>query len=206
MIKSWVISALVAVGLSGCVSTNTFFPEPLREDLTYNWHVVDVQAVAPRTLTTSYANTQMPDVDIIWRGDGPGDVYAQVEQIIREAMAQAVSGFHASVKGGRPVIIRAEVVQFHSLTERARSNIGGIHNTDLILTVVDANTGELLAGPAAIEADVKAFGAREAESAVAVGQTMRVRIIQRVSDVIATYLGVAGERAVTQGRVVQVGR
>jgi len=206
MIKSWVMSAFVALGLSGCVSTNTFFPEPLREDLTYNWKVVDVQAVAPRTLTTSVANTQMPDVDIIWRGDGMGDVYAQVEKIIEESMARAVTGFAPSIKGSRPVILHAEVVQFHSLTERARSNIGGIHNTDLILTVLDANTGEVLAGPAAIEADVKAYGGAAADRAIAMGQTMRVRIIQRVGDVIATYLGIAGERAVHQGRVVQVGR
>ncbi len=206
MIKSWIMPAFVALGLSGCVSTNTFFPEPLREDLTYNWRVVDVQAVAPRTLTTTVANTQMPDVDIIWRGDGPGDVYAQVEKIIEEAMARAVTRFTPSIKGSRPVVIHAEVVQFHSLTERARSNIGGIHNTDLILTVLDANTGELLAGPAAIEADVKAYGGAAADRAVAMGQTMRVRIIQRVSDVIATYLGIAGDRAVHQGRVVQIGR
>jgi hypothetical protein len=196
----------MALGLSACVSTNTFFPEPLREDLTYNWNVVDVQATAPRSLTTSLANTQMPDVDIIWRGDGPGDVYAQVEKILEEAMAQAVTRFHPSVKGSRPVILHAELVQFHSLTERARSNIGGIHNTDFILTVVDANTGELLAGPAAIEADVKAYGGAAADRLVAVGQTMRVRIIQRVSDVIATYLGIAGDRAVHTGRVVQIGR
>ncbi len=206
MIKSWVLPVFVALGLSACVSTNTFFPEPLREDLTYNWRVVDVQATAPRTLTTTTANSQMPDVDLIWREDGPGDVYAQIETIIEEAMAQAATRFHPSVKGSRPVILHAEVIQFHSLTERARSNIGGIHNTDLILTVLDANTGELLAGPAAIEADEKAFGGAQAQQAVAIGQTMRVRIIQRVSDVIATYLGIAGERRVEPGRVVQVGR
>jgi len=206
MIKTWIVPVFMALGLSACVSANTFFPEPLREDLTYNWRVVDVQATVPRTLTTTVANTQMPDVDIIWREDGPGDVYAQVEKIIEESMAQAASQFHSSVKGGRPVILRAEVVQFHSLTERARSNIGGIHNTDLILTVLDANTREVLAGPAVIEADEKAFGGAEADRAIAAGQTMRVRIIQRVSDVIATYLGVAGARAVETGRVVQVGR
>ncbi len=206
MIKTWIIPLVAAVGLSGCVSTNTFFPDPLREDLTYNWRVVDVQATVPRTLTTSDANGQMPDVDIIWREDGPGDVYAQVETIMEEAMAQAATRFNPGIKGNRPVILRTEQIQFHSLTERARSNIGGIHNIDFILTVVDANTGELLAGPAAIEADVTAYGGARAEAAVAVGQTMRVRIIQRVSDVIATYLGIAGERAVERGKIVEIGR
>ena len=206
MIKTWILALAVAVGISGCVSTNTFFPEPLREDLTYNWRVVDVQATVPRTLTTSTANSQMPDVDLIWREDGPGDVYAQIETIMEEAMAQASLRFRPSIKGSRAVILRTEQIQFHSLTERARSNIGGIHNIDFILTVVDANTGELLAGPAIIESDVTAFGGAEAEAAVAVGQTMRVRIIQRVSDVIATYLGIAGERAVQRDRVVEIGR
>ena len=206
MIKTWILPIAVALGLSGCVSTNTFFPEPLREDLTYNWRVVEVQATVPRTLTTTTANGQMPDVDLIWREDGPGDVYAQIETIMEEAMAQASLRFRPAVKGSRPVILRTEQIQFHSLTERARSNIGGIHNTDFILTVVDANTGELLAGPATIESDVKAYGGAKAEALVAVGQTMRVRIIQRVSDVIATYLGIAGDRAVQPGKVVEIGR
>lgn len=206
MIKTWILPIAVALGLSGCVSTNTFFPEPLREDLTFNWRVVEVQATVPRILTTSTANTQMPDVDLIWREDGPGDVYAQIETIMEEAMAQASLRFRPSVKGSRAVILRTEQIQFHSLTERARSNIGGIHNTDFILTVVDANTGELLAGPAAIEADVQAFGGSNAEALVALGQTMRVRIIQRVSDVIATYLGIAGVRMVEPGRIVKIGR
>ena len=206
MIKTWILPFVAALGLSACVSTNTSFPEPLREDLTYNWRVVDVQATVPRTLTTTTANGQMPNVDLIWREDGPGDVYGQIEAVMEAAMAQAVSRFNTSIKGSRPVIVRTEQIQFHSLTERARSNIGGIHNVDFILTVVDANTGALLAGPAVIEADVEAFGGAQAEAAVAQGQTMRVRIVQQVSDVIATYLGIAGERAVETGRVIQIGR
>ncbi len=206
MIKSWILPVVAALGLSACVSTNTTFPEPLRDDVTYNWNVVDVQATVPRTLTTTDANGQMPNVDLIWREDGPGDVYAQIETIMEESMAKAASRLTSSIKGSRPVIIRTEQTQFHSLTEKARSNIGGIHNVDFILTVVDANTGAVLAGPATIEADVTAFGGAQAEAAVAQGQTMRVRIIDRVSDVIATYLGVDGTDAVAPGRIVEIGR
>lgn len=205
MIKSWILPVVAALGLSACVSTNTSFPEPLRDDLTYNWLVVDVQATVPRTLTTTDRNGQMPNVDLIWTEEGQGDTYAQIEAIMEEALARAALSIHSTIKGSRPVIIRSEQTQFHSLTQRARSNVGGIHNTDFILTVVDANTGELLAGPATIEADVKAYGGAEAEELVAQGQTMRVRIIDRVSQVIATYLGVA-ENPVQQGRVVKLGR
>jgi len=206
MIKSWILPVAVALGLSACVSTNTSFPEPLRDDTTYNWIVVDVQADVPRTLTTTDRNGQMPNVDLIWTEEGSGDIYAQVEAIMEESMAQAASRLQRSIKGSRQVIIRTEQTQFHSLTQKARSNIGGIHNVDFILTVVDANTGELLAGPATIEADVTAFGGAQAEEYVAQGQTMRVRIIDRVSDVIATYLGVAGTDAVATNRVVEIGR
>jgi len=206
MIKTWILPLVAAVGLSACVSTNTSFPEPLREDLTFNWRVVDIQSTVPRTLTTTTENGQMPNVDLIWREDGAGDVYAQIEAIMEESVAQAALNFNTSIKGNRPVIIMTEQTQFHSLTERARSNIGGIHNVDFILTVVDANTGEVLAGPAQIEADVKAYGGAKAAELVAQGQTMRVRIIQRVSDVIATYLGIAGSRAVSTGREVDIGR
>lgn len=205
MIKSWMAVAIVALGLSACVSTNTSFPEPLRDDVTFNWRVVDVQANVPRTLTTTDRNGQMPNVDLIWTEEGGGDVYAQIEAIMEDSMAAAASRFITSVKGSRPVIIRTEQTQFHSLTQKARSNIGGIHNVDFILTVVDANTGELLAGPAVIEADVKAFGGAQAEALVAEGQTMRVRIVERVSQVISTYLGVADNPAHV-GRSVKLGR
>ena len=205
MIKSWMAVAIVALGLSACVSTNTSFPEPLRDDVTFNWRVVDVQASVPRTLTTTDRNGQMPNVDLIWTEEGGGDIYAQIEAIMEDSMAAAASRFITSVKGSRPVIIRTEQTQFHSLTQQARSNIGGIHNVDFILTVVDANTGELLAGPAVIEADVKAFGGAQAEALVAEGQTMRVRIVERVSQVISTYLGVADNPAHV-GRSVKLGR
>lgn len=205
-LKALGLTLIIALGLSGCIRTNTIFPDPLREDLTYNWQIVSVEANVSRDLTTTTANGQMPDVDIIWREDGPGDVYLQVQAIMEESMAQAVSRMQNSVKGNRKVILVADLVQFHSLTERARSNIGGIHNVDFNLTVVDAVTREVLAGPAFIESDVTAFGGAEAAAAVARGETMRVRIIQRVSDVIATYLGIAGDRAVQSGTIVKIGR
>ncbi len=190
MSKTLLMAVAVALGLSGCVSVNTNFPTPLREDLTYNWNVVGVEATAPHTLTTTDRNGQAPNVDIIWYGDGPGDVYAQVEGVIEEALQAAADRMQTSIKGSRNVILRAEVTQFHSLTPRARGNIGGIHNTDLILTVVDANTREVLAGPAAIEADLKAYGGAAARESEARGETMRSRIVERVSLVVAEYLGV----------------
>ncbi len=205
-LKTLGLTLIIALGLSGCVRTNTIFPDPLRENLTFNWEVVSVEANVSRDLTTTTVNGQMPDVDIIWREDGPGDVYLQVQAIMEETMAQAVSQMQNSVKGNRKVILITDLVQFHSLTERARSNIGGIHNIDFNLTVVDAATREILAGPAYIEADVTAFGGAAATAAVARGETMRVRIIQRVSDVIATYLGIAGDRAVQSGSIVEIGR
>lgn len=204
--KAWALPLIVAVGLAGCVRTSTVFPDPLRESVTYNWQVVSVEANASRDLTTTDANSQMPNVDILWREDGPGDVYAQVEAIMEETMALAASQMQVSVKGNRKVILVADIIQFHSLTERARSNVGGIHNVDFNLTVVDAVTREVLSGPAFIESDVTAFGGAEAEAAVALGETMRVRIIQRVSDVIATYLGVAGSRAVEAETHMEIGR
>lgn len=206
MIKAWILPVVAALGLSACASTNTTFPEPLRDDVTYNWRVVDVQATVPRTLTTTDRNSQMPNVDLIWTEEGVGDTYAQIEAIMEDGLAQAVTHFQSSVKGSRAVILRTEQIQFHSLTQRARSNIGGIHNVDFILTVVDANTGEILAGPAAIESDVKAFGGRQADASIARGETMRSRIVDRVSLVVASYLGIAGNSAVNNGRVVQLGR
>jgi len=206
MIKSWILPIVAAIGLSACVSTNTSFPEPLRDDTTFNWKVVDVQATVPRNLTTTDRNGQMPNVDLIWTEEGAGDTYAQIEAIMEETLLQSATHFQSSVKGSRPVILRTEQTQFHSLTQRARSNIGGIHNVDFILTVLDANTGEILAGPATIEADVKAFGGADAEASIARGETMRSRIINRVSVVIASYLGVAGNQAVRPGSIRQLGR
>ncbi len=76
-----------------------------------------------------------------------------------------------------------------------------------MIEVVDQRTGEVLAGPTVIEADEFAFGGWKAVKSDAEGQTMKVRISNRIAEVVRDWLGLAATKdAVEQGRIFGIGR
>ena len=66
--------------------------------------------------------------------------------------------------------------RFHSLTEKTRYSVGGVHNIVYTLTVVDAATGVALHGPIEMKVALKAFGGDQAVAAERRGETQKVRI------------------------------
>jgi hypothetical protein len=150
----------------------------------------DVEAIrisVPRSLKVSEANSFKPRADIVWRGDLPGDRHAQVAAIFAEASAQGT----AAMQTGRKVDLEIEVTKFHALTEKTRYSIGGVHEMRFHLTVRDALTGQVLDGPRAIAADVKASGGGQAIAEEQMGRTQRVVTIERLTQVIRRELSVA---------------
>lgn len=202
-----IVSVFAVCGLlASCSSRNTTFSDEIDADVSTNWHVHDVQVIVPDTLTTTEVNILRPDVDVIWHGDPQGDRLQQVGVILHDALEVAAEtlmpeNFH------RPVVVKATLIHFHSLTPRARALVGGIHKVKFSIEVVDQRTGEVLAGPAIIEADEFAFGRWEAVKSDAEGQTMKVRISDRIAEVVSDWLGLAAEEdAVEQGRIYGLGR
>ena len=107
----------------------------------------------------------------------------------------------------RPVEIHATLIQFHSLTPLARAISGGVHKVSFSIKVIDQKTGEVLAGPTVIQADEFAYGNWRAVRAEAKGQTMKVRISNRISAVVGDWLGlVSKEDEVFQSRILAIGR
>ncbi|OZA14069.1 MAG: hypothetical protein B7Y02_05085 [Rhodobacterales bacterium 17-64-5] len=147
----------------------------------------DVKAVnvsVPRTLKVSEANTFRPSADIVWRGDLPGDRYAQVKAIFDTAAARST----ATMRTGAPVVVDLEVVRFHCLTEKTRYTVGGVHSLRFMMTVRDAATGTVVQGPRLIVADVKGAGGNRAVAEEQAGRTQKVVVTERLTEVIRREL------------------
>lgn len=194
-----------ALGLSACVSGNdtasrgTMPPqstaasqstgtqaEPTAIVMVAQYDIEAIRVTVPRSLKVSEANTIKPRADIVWRGDALGDRYAQVESIFVEAMTKGT----ASMQKGRKVDMEIEVVRFHALTEKTRYSIGGMHEMTFKLTLRDAATGQVLDGPRAVEADIKASGGALAIAEEQAGRTQRVVTVERLAQVIRRELSV----------------
>lgn len=147
-------------------------------------NVADITIRVPQTLTVSEANGYYPRADIVWRGDNLGNRHQQVKAIFENAFAEGTRGMNS----GKPVTLDVQLVRFHSLTERARERVGGVHNMEFFLTVYDAETGTALIPPRRVEANLPALGGVAAIEAVQRGQTQKVRVSTYLSMVIQQEL------------------
>lgn len=163
------------------------------------WNVVDVRVDVPSTLRVSEANVYYPLADIVWREDAFGDRYAQVQKIMDDGLTRGLT----HLNGPRPVYFDIKMSRFHSLTEKTRYSVGGVHNIIFTLTVVDAATGSALHGPVEIELDLRAYGGAQAFAAERRGHTQKVRILSHLTGTMRRQF--AGSVPVA-ARGAQVGR
>jgi hypothetical protein len=177
---------LLPLGLAACAVTpgatdlGGLPPPALR-----SYNVVDLDVTVPRSLVVSEEDVYYPDADIVWRGDPPGDRHAQVQAIFEAGLGRGA----ATLDGDRDVRVAVEVRRFHSLTERARARVGGVHSIWFVLTVFDARTGAIIEGPRFVAADLQAFGGPRAREAEAAGQTQKVRVTDHLAGVAVAELG-----------------
>lgn len=153
-----------------------------------SYRVTDVRVMIPEELTVSEANTFLPNADIVWRGDPYGDRKAQISTILRDSFVSATQG----LDGETPVVVTLTLHRWHSLTERTRYSIGGIHTIRFDLAVTHAETGELIDGPRFINADFPGFGGQAAVQAEARGDTQKVRITRQLQSIALMELGPEG--------------
>ena len=94
------------------------------------------------------------------------------------------------LQGNRPVDVDIIVRQFHAMTPRARSTSLqlGVHEIRFDISMADPSTGEVLASEANVSADLNAFSGSEAILADLRGETQKIRIQARVSEVIRKWL------------------
>jgi hypothetical protein len=156
----------------------------VQSQLPQSMTVTEVNVRVPRNLKVSEANSYYPRADIVWRGDPIGDRYTQIENIFKTAF---VSGTK-DMNGAAGVILDVEIVRFHSVTEKTRFSVGGVHNMHFRLTVRSATTGLALAPARDIEANLPAFGGSQAMDADRRGQTQKVRVTGYLAQVIRQEL------------------
>jgi hypothetical protein len=146
--------------------------------------VQQVNINVPRSLNVTEANVYYPRADIVWRGDPIGDRHQQIKSIFEVA---AFNGTKDMV-GERAVVVDMEIQRFHSLSERTRATVGGVHNMHFRMTVRDAATGVPVGPSRDVEANLPAYGGNEAIQAERRGQTQKVRVTGYLAQVIRQEL------------------
>lgn len=180
----------LAVVLAGCAATyRTYYAGRIDPAVSRGWRVADVAVIVPETLSVSEEPSLVPKANIVWREDpASGDRRQQVATIMRDAVQRGASG----LRGPRAVVLQIQVTRFHALTFEAEKRLSnsGVHNIDFVATVRDARSGEILAGPEAIEAATPAFSGAAAVAARAQGQTQKKVISAHVAATVAGWLGI----------------
>lgn len=175
--------------LAACGSDfETSYSAPIDPGVSRDWRVADVRVIVPDDLRVSEQRSVFPSADIVWREDPPGDRRAQVGKIVADAARQGTAG----LRGRRPVVIYVTVSKFHALTfeAEARLTVTGVHNIDFTAQVSDARTGEILAGPEFIRAELPGKVGPEAREARARGETQKSLISGHLRRVFAGWLGI----------------
>ena len=181
--------SFLGVSLTACA---TFDPAtrsaPLEvegfQTLEPSFDVTELRIAVPKSLRVSEANVYYPIADIVWRGDPIGDRHKQVLDIFAVSMPRGT----ARLEGVQPVAVDVEVTRFHSLTEKARYSVGGVHSIRFYLTVSDARTGLEIVPRRLVNADLAALGGRNAIAADREGKTQKVRISNHLAQVIEQEL------------------
>lgn len=168
-------------------------PQVLRD---YSLH--SIRFAVPADLQVSEANSYYPIADIVWRGDPLGNRARQINDIFQASIRSAGEG----LTGSTPVTVDVELVRFHSLTERTRYSVGGVHSIKFDLTVRNALTGEVLEPTRRINGDLAALGGYAALAADNEGQGQKVRITTHLTSLFFRNLtGLTGEMPADQSDV-----
>lgn len=147
--------------------------------------VSEINVDVPYSLKVSEGNGYYPFTDIVWRGDPIGDRRAQIREIFKTALTLGTR----SMQGETPLILDVELKRFHSITDRTRLSVGGVHHMVFEMTVRDARTGATILPAREIDTSLKAYGGIRAVKADQRGQTQKVRVTGYLARLIQQELG-----------------
>ena len=137
-----------------------------------------VRFAIPSDMTVSEANSYYPIAGIVWRGDPLGNRAQQISSIFQTSIQAAGEGLTGSI----PITVDVELARFHSLTERTRYSVGGVHSIKFDLTVRNALTGEILEQRRRVNGDFPALGGYATLAADNQGQGQKVRITAHLTN------------------------
>ena len=194
MLMKPLIAAILLATLTACGSvpsaTRSAMPDDtmLAAALPPDVRIESFTVTVPRSLTVNERNLYYPVGDIVWRGEPHGDRHAQVKAMFEAGLRDAAP----RIEGTRPVRIDVQVLRFHSLSEKARYSVGGVHDIDFRYRLVDAATGVQIGATKELGADLKGLGGQSAMAAEARGETQKARIIAHLSRVFQEELTLPG--------------
>lgn len=196
--KPFVFAVAILTGLAGCGGLNVLDMVPAFDSTSKSDELAAEQAdaidkavsgfeiVVPDTLKVSEADSLFPRADIVWRGDLPGERHEQVAAIFADAATTVVG---PSTKARSGLIMTVEVTRFHGLTEKARfSFVGGNYSLRFDVTLRDAATGAIFAGPRKVKADTKGSSGIRALSDDLKGRTEKAVVTERLVQVFGVVL------------------
>jgi len=154
-----------------------------------DFNIISVDVVIPENMPVSTdPNLRYPSPEtLVWWEDPPGDRKAQVQQLVADAVRRSADRL---LTGTRPVRIEILIDQFHAMTPRARSSSLqlGVHEIRFDVSVLDAETGVVVASESDLNADLQAYSGASALLAEQNGQTQVVRIKDRIDQVMSAWL------------------
>ncbi|MDU8911266.1 DUF6778 family protein [Aestuariicoccus sp. MJ-SS9] len=144
----------------------------------------EVKIVVPQDLKVSEANLFYPWGDIVWRGDPYGNRKEQVAAIFRDALERA----RPDTAGARVATVEITLRRFHSVSEKTRYSIGGVHNIVFDLVLRDPESGAVLREVKELRTNLNALGGERAKAADRQGLTMKERIARHLRQVFVAEL------------------
>lgn len=139
--------------------------------------VAAFQVTVPETLTVSEDNSLDPPEKIVWRGDPYGPRHAQVKAVMETGIRKGTK----DLSGDLPVRLDIVVQRFHSQTQKVRYSYGGKYEIEYDLTVLNANTGEVIVPPYRVYAEINAPGGVAALAADQAGRTEKMDNINLIA-------------------------
>lgn len=182
MLRRVVLVSLLLGALSAC--TGIVGANDPRMDGTRSYELRGITFAGLEGLTVSEANNLYPSADIVWRGDPIGDRVQQIGTMFQEAAARNIGTFG----GSQPIIADVVLTRFHGVTERTNYSFGGVHDIRFLLTVRDANSGEVIEPQRRVAVALDAPGGNESVRLDAIGQNQRVRVVDFLTSVLRDEL------------------
>lgn len=143
-----------------------------------------VKVSVPADLKVNEMNLYYPWGDIVWRGDPYGNRKQQVAAIFQDALERA----QPDTEGGRKATVEVTIRRFHSVSEKTRYTIGGVHSITFDLVLRDPDTGAVLREVRELKANLDALGGERAKAAERQGLTMKERIARHLRHVFVAEL------------------
>lgn len=145
------LALMSAAVLASCAQFKVDYT-PLSAGVSRNWTVASVDVVIPKRLTEGGPYELRPVEDLVWFGDGQGNMRDQIAAIFKSSVTSAAASLH----GPQKVDFRVTVLRFNAITPYTYDNAPagtGVNSVRYTIDVFDHKTRKLIASSSELYAD-----------------------------------------------------